>query len=269
MFELKAFCFALTTLLVCGIILISEVNMILENKVAFITGAGGGIGRATALALAKEGARVVLFGGNNLQKLDETAQAIRALNIAEPLIFAGNLCDDKVMEEIFARAVSAVGSIDILINNAGMALSSPFEQTDMAIFDKIMNINVRVPYKLTQLALPLLKKSDSASIINLCSVVSHAGYALQSAYTASKHALLGFTKSLASEVYDQGVRVHAISPGGVYTDMVKVSRPDLTPDGMILPEDIAQIVMFFLSNRGNAVVDEILVHRVNKAPFLV
>jgi 3-oxoacyl-[acyl-carrier protein] reductase len=77
------------------------------------------------------------------------------------------------------------------------------------------------------------------------------------------------TKSIAREYYKDNIRVHAIAPGGVYTDMVKVSRPDLTPDGMILPSDIADIALFFLANRGNAVIDEIIVHRVGKEPFLV
>ena len=92
---------------------------------------------------------------------------------------------------------------------------------------------------------------------------------MQSVYTASKHALLGFTKSLAQEVFEDGIRVHAISPGGVYTDMIKISRPDLTGEGMIMPEDIAETVMFLIKNRTNAVIDEILLHRVNKTPFLV
>ena len=150
-----------------------------------------------------------------------------------------------------------------------MALNCAFEDTDASVFDKIMKINVRVPYLLTQLALPMLKKSDRASIINVASVVAHAGYAMQSAYVASKHALLGFTKSLAAEVFDKGIRVHAISPGGVYTDMVKVSRPDLTPDGMTMPEEVAEVIMFLLKHRNNAVIDEILIHRTGKTPFLV
>ena len=143
------------------------------------------------------------------------------------------------------------------------------EETGEEVFERIMRINVKVPYFLTQAALPYLRRSKSASVINISSVVGHAGYPLQSAYAASKHAVLGFTKSLAAEVYGEGIRVHAISPGGVYTDMVKVARPDLSPEGMILPEEIAEIVLFFLANRGNAVVDEILVHRVNKTPFLI
>ena len=100
-------------------------------------------------------------------------------------------------------------------------------------------------------------------------MVGHAGYPLQSAYAASKHAILGFSKSLASEVYKDGVRVHVICPGGVYTDMVKVARPDLTGEGMISAEEIAEIIRFLLTCRGNAVIDEIKVHRVNKEPFLI
>ena len=131
-----------------------------------------------------------------------------------------------------------------------------------------MDINVKTPFFLTQKVIPFLKKSDYGTIINIASVVSHAGYPLQSVYTASKHTMLGFTKSLAREYYKENIRVHAICPGGVYTDMVKISRPDLSPEGMIMPEEIAEIVHFFLANRGNAVIDEILVHRLNKEPFL-
>lgn len=242
--------------------------MCLNNRVALITGAGGGIGSAVAVKLAKLGADVVLFGGNNLSKLEKTANSVRQLGKKAEII-AGDLTDVSFIESGFNKALELFGKIDILINNAGMALNCPFEDTSIETFDKIMAINVRTPYALTQKALPYLKKSDRASIINIASVVSHAGYPNQSAYTASKHALLGFTKSLASEVYKDGIRVHAISPGGVYTDMVKVSRPDLSPDGMIMPEDIADIVEFFLKNRNNAVIDEVLVHRLGKEPFLV
>ena len=156
---------------------------------------------------------------------------------------------------------------DVLINNAGVAQNTPFEDITLEEFDKIMAINIRVPFMLTQKALPLLKKSSSATIINIASVVSHSGYPNQSIYSASKHALLGMTKSIAREYYKQNIRVHAICPGGVYTDMVKISRPDLTPDGMIMPEDVADLAYFFLANRTNAVIDEILVHRAAKEPF--
>lgn len=240
----------------------------LKNRVALITGAGGGIGRAISVSLAKEGVNLILFGGNNLEKLEKTADIVKEYGV-KVYVRAGDLTDEKFVFANFAEVVNKAGGLDILINNAGVAMNQEFINTSLELFDKIMNVNVRVPYSLTQKALPYLKKSDRASIINLSSVVAHAGYAEQSAYVASKHALLGFTKALAAEVYKDGIRVHAISPGGVYTDMVKVSRPDLTPDGMIMPTDIADIAMFLLKNRGNAVVDEIIVHRVNKQPFLV
>ena len=229
--------------------------MELKNLTALITGAGGGIGRAISIALAKEGVNLILFGGNNVEKLETTKSEVLPLGVNCDII-AGDLTDYGFIKSGVEQIKNGAGGIDILINNAGVAANIPFEQTDEKTFDKIMNINVRAPYLLTGALLPTLKQSKRASIINIASVVSHAGYANQSAYTASKHALLGFTKSLAAEVYNDGIRVHAISPGGVYTDMVKVSRPDLTPDGMIMPEEIADIVMFLLKNRGNAVVDD-------------
>ena len=137
--------------------------MKLKNLTAFITGAGGGIGRAIAVALAKEGAKLVLFGGNNKEKLNETLSAVTACG-GECYVKAGNLTDDKFITENFVAAVEEFGAPDILINNAGATLNSPFESTNIETFDKIMNINARAPYLLTQTALPYLKKSKSASI---------------------------------------------------------------------------------------------------------
>ena len=239
----------------------------LTGKTAVVTGAGGGIGRATAVRLAAEKMKIVLFGGNNLAKLDETRRLVEQQT--ECLAVPGDLTDLRTMDAMFAQMIDAWGGLDVLVNNAGMALNTPFAETTVEQFDAIMAINVRVPYFLTQKAIPYLKRSRAATVINIASVVAHAGYPGQSAYAASKHAILGFTKSLAAEHYNDNIRVHAIAPGGVYTDMVKIARPDLTPDGMIMPEDIAEIIAFFLLNRGNAVVDEIIVHRVNKQPFLV
>ena len=239
----------------------------LTGKIAVVTGAGGGIGRATAVRLAQEKMKIVLFGGNNLAKLDETRRLVEQQT--ECLAVPGNLTDLQAMDAMFAKMIDTWGGLDVLVNNAGMTLNAPFAETTVEQFDAIMAINVRVPYFLTQKAIPYLKQSQAATVINIASVVAHAGYPGQSAYAASKHALLGFTKSLAAEHYNDNIRIHAIAPGGVYTDMVKIARPDLTPEGMIMPEDIAEIIAFFLLNRGNAVVDEIIVHRMNKQPFLV
>ena len=240
---------------------------ILDNKVAVLTGGGGGIGRATAEKLAQNKMQIVLLGGNNLENLQKTAEIVE--KYSNCLTLPGDLTDADFITESIEKIVEKFHNIDVLINNAGVAQSTPFEDITLAEFDRIMAINLRVPFMLTQAALPYLKKSDAASIINIASVVSHAGYPLQSIYTASKHALLGMTKSLAAEYYQENIRIHAIAPGGVYTNMVKVSRPDLTGEGMIQPDEIAEIIEFLLTHRGNAVIDEILVHRVNKQPFLV
>ena len=237
----------------------------LKNKTVVLTGAGGGIGRAIAEKLAGEQMKLILLGGNHVEKLNETAAIVNQHSSC--IIMPGDLTSPEFIAESIQKIENFTGRIDVLINNAGVAQNTPFENISLEEFDKIMAINVRVPFMLTQKALPMLKKSETPTIINIASVVSHAGYPMQSIYSASKHALLGMTKSIAREYYKENIRVHAICPGGVYTDMVKVSRPDLSPDGMIMPQDIADLVWFFLAHRTNAVVDEILVHRVTKEPF--
>ena len=242
-------------------------NHQLQNKTLILTGAGGGIGRAIAVKLAQYKMNIVLLGGNNIDKLEETAQQVRPHSSC--LVLPGNLTDPEFLDHAVKQVSDTFSKTDILINNAGVAQNTPFEKITPQEFDRIMDINNKVPFFLTQKVLPMLKQSNCATIINIASVVAHCGYPLQSAYSASKHAMLGWTKSLASEYYKDNIRVHAISPGGVYTDMVKLSRPDLTSDGMILPEEIAEIVDFFLTHRGNAVIDEISVHRLGKEPFLI
>lgn len=239
----------------------------LKDQVAVITGAGGGIGRAVAQMLAKEGMKIVLLGGNNLDNLKGTERKVR--QYGDCLTIAGDLTDVSRFGQYAQQIAQTLGAIHVLINNAGIAMNSPFENVTVEQYDRIMNINAKVPYFLTQAMLPYLKDSGCGTVINIASVVAHAGYPCQSAYVASKHAVLGFTKSLAREVYRENVRVHAICPGGVYTDMVKIARPDLTSEGMILPEEIAEIVQFLLTHRGNGVIDEIGVHRLSKEPFLI
>lgn len=241
--------------------------MKLKDKIAVVTGASGGIGKEICLSLAKEGAHVVLFGGNKLDKLNETEKLVS--EYSKCTVIPGNLTDDKVLEANVSLLLQKLGGVDILINNAGIACNVEVEKTEVELLDRIMNINFRVPYLLTQKLLPSIKKSNHATVINIASVVAHMGYPMQSAYCASKHALLGFSKALANEVFSDGVRVHVISPGGVYTDMIKLTRPELTPDGMTLPEEIADIVLFLLTHRNNAVIDEIITHRATKTPFLV
>lgn len=232
----------------------------LGGKTALVTGGGGGIGREIAAQLKAAGANVAICG-RNVEKLEAAAHAIGGA-----LTLPGDLLDDTYVQSCVDRTVETFGGLDILINNAGVALSKPFAETAIEDFDRVMATNVRAPFLLIRRALPQLRKARGR-VINIASVVAHKGYPLQSAYAASKHALLGLSKSLANELYEDGVRVHVISPGGVYTDMAKVARPDLSPDGLISAAEVADAVMFLLSLDKNAVIDEICLHRQGKAPF--
>lgn len=237
----------------------------LEEKAALITGAIGGIGSCIARRLAESGVRLALCG-RDAEKLQRTADSLP--RGAEALLLQGDLLDDTFVRGCPGRAAERFGGLDILVNCAGMALSQPFAETPVELYDRIMALNARAPFLLMQAALPYLRQSGRAEIVNITSVCAQKGYPLQSAYAASKHALAGMSKSLAAEVYPAGIRVHLVSPGGVFTDMVRVARPDLSPEGMILPEDVAEITAFLLEHRTNAVVDQVDVHRAGKEPFL-
>lgn len=238
----------------------------IKNKVAVITGAGGGIGKATAVVLAREGVKLALLGGRSHERLETTAQAVQTEG-AEVVSFPGDLTDDSFLDESMRKIKDHFGSIDILINNAGMAHNEPFEQTSVDIMDKMYRINVRTPFVLSQKALPYLRQSDYPTIVNIASSLGHKGYAGQSAYSASKHALRGLSKVIANELYTEGIRVHTVCPGGVYTDMLAVARPDLDSEGMIMPDDVAETILFLLLFRTNAVVDEINIRREGKPPY--
>ena len=238
----------------------------LKGKTAIVTGAAGGIGEALSRKLAAYGMNLVLTGRSE-KKLQALADELRAGGVGVQ-VCAGDLAELAFVDETLETARSSFGSVDVIINNAGLSHNSTVEEMTPEEFDAIMQVNVRAPYFMCQRALDDLRKSDCATIINICSVVAHKGYVKQSAYAASKHALLGLSKSLANEVYKENVRVHVISPGSVFTPMIAMVRPDLSPEGMMLPEDIASIMGFYLEMRkSNAVVDEIQAHRVTKEPF--
>ena len=237
----------------------------LKGRIALVTGAGSGIGRAIALKLAKMGMNIVLCGRRE-EKLWAVAEETRRPE--DMVVIAGDLTDEAHLACCIAIAKARFGGLDVLVNNAGAALNRPFVETTAEEFDRIMTINARTPFLLTREALPLLKESDRATVINIGSVTSYSGYADQAAYSASKHALLGMTRALAKEVYKDDVRVHLIAPGGVDTDMVRIARPDLDTEGMIQAQEIAEAAAYLVQHRGNAVVDEIRLHRAGKEPFI-
>ena len=231
-----------------------------------ITGAAGGLGSEMARLLCVNGAKVYILD-LDAEKGRATAEDIAGRGGFARFIRTDVTCEADWQAAV-ARAVEECGRLDVLVNNAGGALNKPFEETTDEEYDRLMDINARVPFRLCRRMLPLLRRSECPTIINIGSVVSHKGYVRQAAYSASKHALLGMTKALAREVAPEGIRVHLLAPGGVFTDMVRIARPDLSPEGMIQPEEVAELAAFLVEHRGNAVIDEIQVHRVGKEPFM-
>lgn len=237
----------------------------LRENVALITGASRGIGGAIARRLAENGVSLAI-SARSREALDAAADELGKLGI-QTLACPADLADPAQAAGIVQKAAAHFGRLDIVINNAGIALPRPLEQTPDKEWDLHIAINARAPFIICREAIPHLRKSRAASIINISSVVGAKGYFHQGAYTASKHALMGMTKVLAQELHEDGIRVHAISPGGVATDMVASTRPDIDPATLIAPGEIADIVLFLLTHRNNAVIDEIAVHRAANQPW--
>ena len=239
----------------------------LEGKTALVTGATGDIGFTMCERLLTYGIRLVITG-RNPEILEARAEALRAQG-GTVYSLVGNLESEAFMDKLINFTIDSCGSLDILVNSAGLAHRSPIEDVTPELFDAIMRVNVRAPFFLAQKALPYLKISDVATIVNMCSVVAHTSYDNQSAFTISEHALLGASKALAKETYKDGVHVHVITPGAVDTDLIRMVRPDLKPEELIHPSDIADVLSFYLEHRQSAfVVDEMRMHRLDKVPFM-
>ena len=237
----------------------------LAGKVAIVTGASRGIGRAISVALAQEASTIVL-AARSIQQLQITAEQVTKAG-GEARIVRVELTEEQSIRNLIQVTGEKLGRLDILVNNAGVTHSAPLEQTSTEDWQRCISINARAPFILCREALPLLKKSQAAHIINIASVVGVKGYPLQSAYTASKHALRGMTISLAEELRGSNIRVHLLCPGGVDTDMVDNVRPDIARDELIKPQEIAELVLYLVTHKGNAVVDELRIRRATSSPW--
>jgi 3-oxoacyl-[acyl-carrier protein] reductase len=237
----------------------------LAGKVAIVTGASRGIGRAISVALAEEAATVVL-AARSIQELQKTAENVTKAGGVAHIVHV-ELTEEDSIRNLVKVTGEKLGRLDILVNNAGVTHSAPLDQTSTEDWQRCILINARAPFILCREALPLLKKSDSAHIVNIASVVGVKGYPLQSAYTASKHALRGMTMSLAEELRGSNIRVHLLCPGGVDTDMVDSVRPDIAKDELIKPQEIAELALYLVTHKGNAIVDELRLRRATSSPW--
>jgi 3-oxoacyl-[acyl-carrier protein] reductase len=233
----------------------------LTGRVAIVTGSSRGIGRAIAIRLARDS---VLVAAVARSRADLEALAGECPGISP---YTCDVTDEPQVEAVVRGVVSRHGRIDILVNNAGVGAFGPLEETTYADFQRLLAVNAGGTFLFTRAALPHMKERGQGDIVNVASVVAHKGYPRQSAYTASKHAVLGLTKAVAAEAHPFGVRVRAVSPGGVDTDLVAKARPDLDRSELIRPEDIAEIVLFLLKLPRTAVIDQVNVRRAGAEPW--
>jgi NAD(P)-dependent dehydrogenase (short-subunit alcohol dehydrogenase family) len=237
----------------------------LKGVCVLITGASRGIGRAIALELAKRGARLSLVA-RNAGALEGVGGSVAEAG-AEAIGIPVDLTQAGGIDAVVTQTVDHFGGIDVLINNAGAALAKPFAETSESDWQLLMGLNAQVPYFLIQRALPYLRASAVRTIINISSVVGRTGYPDQSAYGASKHALVGLSKALARELHSEGIRVHVVAPGSTDTEMITSVRPDIEAEKLISPEEIAEAVAFLLTHRGNGMIDEMNIRRVSGTPW--
>ena len=237
----------------------------LAGKIAIVTGASRGIGRAISIALAEEAATIVLVARAS-DKLQEAAEKVTQAG-GRSRIVVTELTDEESIKGLVKYTEAEFGRLDVLVNNAGITHSARLEETATEDWERLMWVNARAPFILCREALALLRKSPAGYIINIASVVGVKGYPLQSAYTSSKHALRGMTISLSEELRDSNIRVHLLCPGGVDTDMVARVRPDIHKDELIKPEEIAELVLYLVTHRGNAVIDELHIRRATSAAW--
>jgi 3-oxoacyl-[acyl-carrier protein] reductase len=193
----------------------------LSGKVAFVTGGSRGIGRATAEALAEQGAHVVLtYVGNEAQAREAVESIVGAGRKAEAVRV--DVGDGAAAEQAIADAAKRLGRLDVLVANAGIAIDGLLLRLKEDDFDKILNVNVKGAVSCARAAIKVMMRAKTGRVIFLSSVVGEMGNAGQTAYAASKAALLGVTKSLAKEYASRGITVNAVTPGYVDTDMTSV-----------------------------------------------
>jgi NAD(P)-dependent dehydrogenase (short-subunit alcohol dehydrogenase family) len=241
--------------------------MSLTGHHAVVTGAGSGIGRATAERLAEAGCQVTLIG-RHVARLNETADRIGDLAFAAP----ADVTDPDMLAAAIEAGRDRFGPVDILINNAGAAGSAPFLKTDADAFRAMLALNLEAPAEAARLVLPGMLTRRRGRIVNVASTAGLKGYPYVSAYVAAKHGLVGLTRALALEVASKGVTVNAVCPGFTDTDLVARSIEAITgktgrsedearaalsasnPQGrLITPDEVATTIVWLCSDGASGV----------------
>jgi NAD(P)-dependent dehydrogenase (short-subunit alcohol dehydrogenase family) len=232
------------------------------RQVAVVTGGAQGIGRRTAELLAERKFRVAII---DLQEPKATVEAIESSG-GEVLSFAGDICREELVEEFAQKVLSRFSRVDVLVNNAGISLIRPAEETTSAEYRRVIDVNLIAPFLLARTFGRRMLEARSGSIINVASIAGLLGVADRAAYNASKHGLVGLTRTLAAEWGGRGVRVNAVCPGWVKTEMDAAdqargtySDADITqriPMGRFArPDDVARAIAFLADSSESGFVN--------------
>ena len=220
----------------------------ITDKVAIVTGGGSGIGRGIALALARSGGRVVVCGRRKAN-LERAIQTIRE-NGRDGLAVQADVSDEHEVARLIQQVIEHYGTIDFLINNAGIDGGVPIHEHSIEDWDRIMAVNLRGPFLMSRAVLPEMRAKGFGHIINISSESGIEYYPGNGAYGVAKHALNALGEFIQRENQDFNIRVDTICPGMVISEMSQ-DEPDLNLDRCLTPEDIAELALWLISRRSN------------------